>query len=218
MKAKRAFLAVSITALIMAIILIWLKAYYVVVALIVGALLMGHRELWSLIRRRKLPPVDERVRDNVSKSVRNGFIFFAIALAFLMLPFSTGLLVNLSVSVEHVLGGLFLSGGAVYLLSYLFYDRAQPRLGERGLKTLKIFLLVAGISLAVFIISIVLHNAIYGLFILWFGEGFWERTGVKDEPVFFTIALLSVVSFVVGLIGSLVMFIKGLFSKATWKR
>ena len=213
MKAKRAFLAVSITALIMAIILIWLRAYYVTVALIVGLLLLGHREIWSLIRRRKFPPIDERVRENLNKSVRNGFIFLLIALAFLLLPFSVR--ITEAPNTVHVLGGLFVSGGMVYLLSYLFYDRAQPRLGERGLKMLKIFLLVAGISLAVFIISIVLHNAIYGLFILWFGEGFWARTGIGDEPVFFTIALLSVVSFVVGLIGSLVMFIKGLFSKAS---
>ena len=79
---------------------------------------------------------------------------------------------------------------------------------------LRIFLLVTGISLGVFIISVFLHNVIYGLFILWFGEGFWERIGIGDEPVFFIISLLSVVSFAVGLIGSLVMFIKGLFSKA----
>jgi len=213
MKAKRAFLAVSITALIMAIILIWLRAYYVTVALIVGLLLLGHREIWSLIRRRKFPPIDERVRENLNKSVRNGFIFLLIALAFLLLPFSVRLIE--APNIVNTVGGLFVSGGVVYLLSYLFYDRAQPRLGERGLKMLKIFLLVAGISLAVFIISIVLHNVLYGLFELWFGEGFWERTGVKDEPVFFTIALLSVVSFVVGVIGSLIMFIKGLFSKAS---
>ena len=80
---------------------------------------------------------------------------------------------------------------------------------------LRTFLLVAGISLAVFIVSVFLHNAIYGLFIYWFGEDFWERTGVKDEPVFFVIALLSVVSFAVGLIGSLVIFIKGLLSKVS---
>jgi len=213
MKAKRAFLVVSITALIIAIILIWLRAYYVTVALIVGLLLLGHREIWSLIRRRKFPPIDERVRENLNKSVRNGFIFLLIALAFLLLPFSVRLIE--APNIVNTVGGLFVSGGVVYLLSYLFYDRAQPRLGERGLKMLKIFLLVAGISLAVFIISIVLHNAIYGLFELWFGEDFWERTGVKDEPVFFTIALLSVVSFVVGVIGSLIMFIKGLFSKAS---
>jgi len=212
MKAKRAFLAVSITALVIAIILIWLRAYYVVIALIAGTLLMGHRELWSLMRRRKLPVIDERVQENVSKSVRNGFIFLAIALAFLMLPFSVKIIE--APDTVHVMGGLFVSGGLVYLLSYLFYDRVRPSLGERGLRMLRLFLLVAGISLGAFIISVFLHNAIYGLFILCFGEDFWERTGIKDEPVFFFIALLSVVSFVVGLIGSLVMFIKGLFSKA----
>jgi len=212
MKTKRVFLAVSITALIVTIILISLKAYYVVIALLAGTLLMGHRELWSLITRKKLPPIDERVRENSSKSIRNGFIFFAIATAFMMLPFSV-ILTTRNPDTVHVLGGLFLSAGTVYLLSYLFYDRVEPRLGEKGLKMLKRFLLVAGISFAAFIISVFLHNAIYGLCILWFGEDFWSRTGITDEPVFFFIALLSIVSLAVGLIGSLVLFIKGLFSQ-----
>ena len=69
-------------------------------------------------------------------------------------------------------------------------------------------------ELSNFIISVFLHNAIYGLFIHFFGTDFWDRTGVKDEPVFFLIALLSVVGFAVGIIGSLVIFVKGLFSKA----
>ena len=77
---------------------------------------------------------------------------------------------------------------------------------------LKTFLLVAGISLGAFIISVFLHNAIYGLFIHWFGVDFWNRTGIADEPVFFSIALLSIVAFTVGIIGSLVIFLKGLFS------
>ena len=212
MKTKRALLAVSIAALIVTIILISLKAYYVAIALIAGTLIMGHRELWSLIRRKKLPPIDERVRENTSKSIRNGFIFFAVALAFLMLPFSVKIIET--PDTVHVLGGLFLSGGTVYLLSYLFYERAEPGLGERGLKMLRRFLLVAGISLGAFIISVFLHNVIYGLFIHFFGADFWDRIGVADEPVFFFIALLSVVAFAVGIIGSLVMFLKGLFSKA----
>jgi len=210
-KTKRTLTAVSITTLIVTIILISLKTYYVAIALIVGTLLLGHREFWSLIRRRKLPPIDERVRENTSKSIRNGFIFLIIALAFLMLPFSVRLIET--PNTVHVLGGLFVSGGAVHLCSYLFYDRVKPKLDEGRLRMLRIFLLVAGISLAAFIISVFLHNAIYGLFIHWFGEGFWERIGIGDEPVFFIIALLSVLSFVVGLIGSLVMFIKGLFGK-----
>ena len=213
MKTKRVFLAISITALALAVILISVEAYYVAISLIAGAVIMGHRELWSLIRRRKLPPIDERVRENTNKSIRNGFIFFAIATAFLMLPFSV-LLVEAPDTV-HVLGSLFVSAGVVYLLSYIFYDRVEPNLSERGLRLLKIFLLVAGMSLGAFIISVFLHNAIYGLFIIWFGEGFWERIGAGDEPVFFFVALLSVVAFAIGVTGSLIMFIKGLFSKAS---
>ena len=213
MKTKKVFLAVSITALILTVVLISLEAYYVAIALVVGTLLIGHRELWSLLRRRKLPPIDERVRENTSKSVRNGFIFFAVATAFLMLPFSVRLVE--APDTVHVLGGLFISAGAVYLLSYLVYDRVGPGLGERGLKMLKIFLRVAGISLGAFIISVFLHNAIYGLFIHFFGTDFWDRVGLGDEPVFFFIAIISAFSFAVGLIGSLVIFIKGLFSKTS---
>ena len=211
MKTKRAFLAVSITALIVAIVLISLKAYYVAVSLVVGTLLIGHRELWSLLRRKKLPPIDERVRENSGKSIRNGFIFLVMALAFLMLPFTVQL--TETPDPAHVLGGLFVSAGAVYLLSYLFYDRVEPNLGRRGLKLLKTFLLISGISLGAFIISVFLHNAIYGLFIHFFGADFWDRTGMTDEPVFFFISLLSVATFAAGIIGSLVMFIKGLLSK-----
>ena len=148
----------------------------------------------------KMPPVDERVRENTSKSVRNGFIFFAIASACLMLPFSVRIIET--PNTVHVLGGLFLSGGMVYLLSYLFYDRAEPKLGERGLKMMKIFLLVAGISLATFIISVFLHNAIGGLFSI-------------EEPVFFFIAVfIAPLALTVGIIGSLVILVKGLFGKA----
>jgi len=201
MKTNRAFLAISITALIVIIILISLRAYYVTIALIAGILIIGHREFWSLIRRRKLPPIDERVRENAGKSIRNGFIFFVLALAFLMLPFSV-LLIR-TPNIVHVLGGLFLSGGMVYLLSYLFYDRVEPKLDERGLKMLKTFLLVAGISLASGIISVFLHNAISGLF------------GI-EEPVFFFITVFIVpLALAVGIIGSLVIFINGLFSRVS---
>ena len=91
----------------------------------------------------------------------------------------------------------------------IFHDQMEPKLAERRLKRLKTFLLVAGISLAVFIISAVLHNVIYGLFIHFFGEDFWTRTGIGDEPVFFFIAIFSLVPFAVGTIGGLVIFLKG---------
>jgi len=213
-KTKILFLVVSIVALVLAVVLISSRAYYVAVALVAGTLIIGHRELWYLIRGKKMPVLDERIRENVSKSLRNGFIYFAVASACLMLFFS----LNRSADPEivHVLGGLFLSAGAVYLLSYLFYNQVEPGLGEKGLKMLKTFLLIAGISLGAFIISFVLHNAIYGLFIHFFGADFWDRIGISDEPVFFFIAvIICPLAFAVGFVGSIVIFVKGLFSKVS---
>ena len=199
MKTKRLFWAIFIVALIVTIILISLKAYYVAVALIIGTVIMRHRELCSLIKKRKLPPVDERVRENTNKAIRNGFIFFAVVTAFLMLPFSV--ILTEGPDTVHVLGGLFLSAGLIYLLSYLFYDRAEPKMEERRLRMLKTFLLITGISLGVFIISVFLHNALSGLFAV-------------EEPVFFCIAVfIAPLALAVGLIGSLVLFIMGLASK-----
>ena len=199
MRMKKLFWAVFIVALIMTIVLIFVEAYYVAAALIVGTLIMRHREIWSLIRKRKLPPVDERVRENTGKAIRNGFIFFAAATAVLLLPFSV--ILTRGPDTVHVLSGLFLSAGLVYLLSYLFYDRAGPKMGERRLRMLKIFLLIAGISLGTFIISVFLHNVLSGL---------W---GI-EEPVFFCIAVfIAPPALVVGLIGSLVLFVMGLVSK-----
>ena len=89
----------------------------------------------------------------------------------------------------------------VYLLSYLYYDRAEPGLGERDSKMLKIFLLIAGMALATFIVSVILHNAVSALL------------GV-EEAVFFVIAvIIAPLALVAGVVGSLVIFIKGLFGK-----
>jgi len=212
MRTKKVFWAVAIVALLVAIILISLEAYYVVVAFLVGLLLMGHRELWSLLRRRKMPPIDERVRENTGKSVRNGFVFFVVATAFLMLPFSVRLVEG--PTTVQVLGGLFIAAGVVYLFSYFYYDRVETGLSDRGFKLFKTFVLIAGISLGALIISIFLHNAIYGLFIEIFGADFWERIGISDEPVFFFIAVfICPLGLAVGIIGSLVLYIKGLFLK-----
>ncbi len=195
MKGKRIVIAAFIIGLIITVLLISLEAYYVAVALALGTLLVGHRELWLLIKRRKLLPVDERVQQNVSKSVRNGFVFLIIVLAFLLLPFSVAL--TGAPDTVDVLSGLFLSAGAIYLLSYIFYDRVEPGLGEKGFMLFKGFLYATGISVAVFIISVFLHNAISGLFEV-------------EEPVFFMIAIISVGTFAIGLLSSLVLYIKGL--------
>jgi len=201
MKTRRALLAAFIIALILIIVLVSIKEYYVAIAVAVGALIIGHREIWHLIRRRKLPPVDERVRENIARSTRNGFIFFVAASAFLMLAYSINLVYITGLNPVHVMSGLFLAGGLVYLLSYTFYDRAEPKLDEKELVRLRKFLQVAGIAAGAFISSFILHNAVSAVLGL-------------EEPVFFVIAvILSPGAMAVGLIGSLVIFIKGLARK-----
>jgi len=74
--------------------------------------------------------------------------------------------------------------------------------------TLKKFFLLTGASSAGFFVSLLLHNAIYGLFIYWFGADFWDRIG-GDEPVFFIMAtIVCPLGFLVGAIGSIVLGIK----------
>jgi hypothetical protein len=201
MKTKRLFWAIFIAALVVTIVLIAQAQYYVAIALIVGTLIMRHRELWSLIKKRRLPPVDERVRENTGKAIRNGFIFFAVVTALLMLPF--GGVVTGKLHTVHILGAIFLAAGLAYMLSYIFYDRAEPKMEERRLRMLKTFLLITGVSIGTFIISVFLHNALSALF------------GI-EEPVFFVIAvIISPLALAVGLIGSLVLFISGLAGKAS---
>ena len=78
----------------------------------------------------------------------------------------------------------------------IFHDQMEPKIAERRLKRLKVFLLVAGISLAVGIVGVVVHNVIYGL------------TEI-EESVFFTIALVGIYVFIIATIGGLVIFLKG---------
>ena len=72
--------------------------------------------------------------------------------------------------------------------------------------TLKKFLILTGASAIGIPVSIFLHNAIYGLFIYWFGAEFWNG---GDEPFFFIMAIfVCPTGFLVGAIGSIVFAIK----------
>lgn len=74
---------------------------------------------------------------------------------------------------------------------------------------LKKFLILTGACSTGFLVSIILHNLIYGLFIVLFGADFWTRIGLGDEPLFFIIAIIICpIGFLVGVIGSIVLFIK----------
>jgi len=201
MKMRTALLAAFVVALVLIVLLVSLREYYVAIALTVGAVILTRRELWYLMKKRKLPPFDERVRENMKKSARNGFIFFAAASAALMLFYTINLVYVTNRHPVQIMSALFLAGGLVYLLSYVFYDRVEPKLDEKELRRLKAFLQVAGIAAGACIASFILHNVVAGLL------------GI-EEPVFFVIAvILSPVAIAVGLIGSLVIFARGLVRK-----
>ena len=70
----------------------------------------------------------------------------------------------------------------------------------------KVFLLLTGASAVGFLLFIILHNAIYGLFIYFFGAEFWNG---GDEPVFFIMAIfVCPIGFLVGAVGSIVLALK----------
>jgi hypothetical protein len=198
---KKLLWVVFIITLVVTVFLIAMEQYYVAVALLLGVIIMWHREIWSLLTRRRMPPMDERVKENTGKAIRNGFIFVAAALAFLMLPF--GEIVTDNLDTPYVLAALFIATGLVYMLSYLFYDRAWPKISPKRMKLLKTFLVLCGLSLPVFILGVFLHNALSALFNI-------------EEPVFFVIAvIIAPLVFAVGLLGSLVLLTMGLVSRSS---
>ena len=109
---------------------------------------------------------------------------------------------------ELLMGLLFMAiSGAVYAL--LGVALIFLTVKEKVAGMLKRFLLLTGASAVGIPASIFLHNAFYGLFIYWFGEGFWDRIGVGDEPVFFIMAIIVCpLGFLVGVVGRIVLAIK----------
>ncbi len=76
-------------------------------------------------------------------------------------------------------------------------------------KLFKGFLLLTSSSAVGFFVSILLHGVVYGLFILIFGEEFWNRIGIPDEPAFFIMALIICpIAYLVGTVGSIVLILR----------
>jgi hypothetical protein len=199
--AKKLLWTVLSITLVVTLLLIAVRQYYVAAALFLGIIIMWHREIWSLLTRRRMPPADERVKENTNRAIRNGFIFFAAATAFLMMPF--GEIVTDRLDTSHTLGALFLSSGLVYMLSYLFYDRAGVEIPPKRMKLIKTFLIIGVMSLPTFIIGVFMHSALSALFNV-------------EEPVFFVIAVIVAPAvLVVGLIGSLVLLFMGMFIRSS---
>ena len=74
----------------------------------------------------------------------------------------------------------------------IFRDQMEPKLAERRLKRLKTFLLVGGMSFAMFWLNILVGNVIF-----------------DKDPFSYFIAYVSAGLFVIATIGGLVIFLKG---------
>jgi len=171
---------------------------YVVIALVVGILLLGHRELWSLVRHGRMPVIDERVQNNLTGAMRITGIFFFILSIVLILLFMFNVFKN--TPKELIISGQLVIVGFVYVVSYYYYDRVQPYLGGRALRWLKICLITAGLCLSTIALAIVLHNLVSVLL------GF-------EDAVFFILALLVAPAMLaLSLLGCLAIYIKGLCS------
>ena len=79
----------------------------------------------------------------------------------------------------------------------------------------KVFIILTGASAAGIPLCAILHNVLYGLFLVGFGEGSWEKhTPGGDEPGFFILALVvSPTLFLIGTVGSIVLLIKARIAK-----
>ena len=122
------------------------------------------------------------------------FVFVGIILsAPLLLP-----------SLQRVyIGFLFFSGALLLSLGITFLVLII-RGKAKGI--FRKFQLLTGASAVGIPISAILHNAIYGLFIHFFGADFWNG---GDEPFFFVMAIVVCpLAFLVGAVGSIVLAIK----------
>jgi len=120
---------------------------------------------------------------------------FVVIVCLLLIPAFGGLLAG---SVP------FFSPFAVFLL--LGVALLVFTLREKIAGLLKAFFLLTAASAVGVFVFILLHNAVYGLFIHFFGEGFWNG---GDEPVFFILAVIVCpLGFLVGAVGSIVLRIR----------
>jgi hypothetical protein len=123
---------------------------------------------------------------------------FVVVIGVMVTPVGRGPLASITVMI---VAGAVIFGLGVALIVLTVKEKVGGRL--------KRFLLLTGASAVGIPVSSVLHNVIYALFILWQGEGFWDRTGLGDEPFFFFMAVfVCPIGFLVGAVGRIVLAVR----------
>ena len=145
------------------------------------------------------------------KSTKVSYKFnLAIKVIFwLLVAFFIELIVVVFVPIKYIsINFLFMAiPGIIFLLLGIALIVLTAKSKLKGL--LKKFLLVTGAAPVGAVVSVILHNAFYGVFIYFFGADFWDRIGTGDEPVFFILAIIVCpIAFLVGVAGSIVLLIK----------
>jgi len=129
--------------------------------------------------------------------------FIALVVVFILIVFQ----MTVPAIRDFVRGEVFMIPFAVFLVLGITLFVQAYREKEKNL-TRKFLLLTSGSAIGV-PLGVILHNLIYGLMIILFGEGIWERWGMMDEPVFFIISLLVLpILFLIGVVGTVVIMIK----------
>ncbi len=198
MKARYVLIAYAVISILVLLLLLSRENIYVVGGLVLGAVLLGHREIWSLIRHRRMPVIDERVRDNLTRALRLTGAFFFIGTVVLLLAMRFDVFEDTPAAL--IISGQLVLVGFVYTIGYHYYDRVRPALGTRAMRWLRICFSTAGVCLGTIALGIVLHNFVS----MWLGT---------EEGVFFILAVIVAPAvLVLSLLAVLVIFLKGLWT------
>lgn len=136
------------------------------------------------------------------KIYTSNMVIFWITLAFSILTIS-----NIFIMNEFDLFNRYLFFASAIILSCLGIALIVLAVKAKLNKISKAFFVLTGASAAGIVVSSVLHNLVYALFIKLFGESFWA--GMGDEPVFFIFAtIVCPLALLVGIIGAIVLIAK----------
>jgi len=135
------------------------------------------------------------MKDKIKTIFWSLILIFIVIVSYFAIPFASGIKRAIFIYIA-ILGFIFFLLGGL-LIYYTIKLKIKGKL--------KLFLILTGITPIVVLISVLLHNLVYGLMIYLFGQDFWGEAG--DEVFFFIIALfVCPIVFLVGVIGSIVMF------------
>jgi hypothetical protein len=136
-------------------------------------------------------------------------IFWALVGVFVVIVIDMPISMLIPALKVYLLPLAFISWVAFFILGLALIVSIKKKKAEGLQGWLKKFLLLTGASAVGFPVFAILHNLVYGLFIYFFGQDFWERVGLGDEPFFFLLAIIVCpLGFLVGVIGTIVLFLK----------